>query len=664
MKAKTVKRLFAAWCAFAVMLCIAPIASAAEEEITHADITVTKPVGGAMPELSTVSSDHTKYYADVYRWDRMAYGTATPSDGVPFETHARYDLRVIFHAKTGYTFAEDCVFTINGEKTGCYSQDSNAFRHIYLYAADPNQPTYTVTFEKNDGSNITDTVSDVFDTYTLPSCMFSAPAGRYFAGWLVGDYSEDPDDTVTVLGNTTVKALWKDIPASGYTVTFQANGATGSMQQLTDRYGEFTLPACDFIPPSGKRFAGWSIWPGNYGIEPAGRKIILWKDTSLTAVWKDIPQGRNVIQSVTCDISEPIADELSVAGSISATDKYTVSIGWSTTKDADALNDFNNKRFEAGKTYYADIHLVAKDPYIFADGATVRVNGQPYTAAWTVGASYKKYLSVYDIPFVVPSRNPSHTHSASGWRITQAYHYKVCTSCGDFLEQQDHTGGVATCSQKGECSVCGFAYIEENEEHRPDTSKWTACGNLYHAYLCIDCGAHCDPQSHQAGPAGTPEAAVLCKDCGYIITPAKGHRHNLTRIAAMNATCIHAGNAEYYMCDGCSELFADEEGQQTLADVVVAPIGHTISDDWRYDANNHWRICSVCNELLAETQMAHDAENGRCLTCNCVLSDPPALNNEKDDGIDLLWLWIVIGSVVVGASAALFVTKKVKTKER
>lgn len=286
---------------------------------------------------------------------------------------------------------------------------------------------------------------------------------------------------------------------------------------------------------------------------------------------------------------------------------------------------------------------------------------------------------------------PQHTHSPSAWRTTGAYHYKVCTTCGDFLEQEDHKGGKASCTQKGTCSICGYAYLDVNEEHIPDTSKWVIRGDMYHYHACKLCGAHCDIGDHVEGPTGTPDAAVVCRDCGYIITPAKDHKHKLTPVAEVTPTCINPGNVEYYACDGCSDLFADSEGTNKISDTVIAPLGHKISDDWKYDENNHWRTCAVCNEVLPETQMGHEMSGGKCTTCNYEgttsetapgadsdtdpattlgtdnpETDIPHQSDGGETGKDLTWLWIVlvvIAAVGVGAAIPLFVFKK-KTKDK
>ena len=298
-------------------------------------------------------------------------------------------------------------------------------------------------------------------------------------------------------------------------------------------------------------------------------------------------------------------------------------------------------KFQEGKRYTVSIWLSAKSGYQFPTDAsgkpklTGAINGDlpPYInkayeqdpkqvieLTYTFGSTpaapeIPESPEPTQSPITTPV-TPGHTHTPSPWRSTGAYHYKACTSCGDFLTSEDHTGGVASCKEEGICSVCNYAYLEITENHTPDTTKWVACGALYHAHLCKACGAHCDAQDHTVGPAGTPDAAVVCKDCGYIITPVKDHKHNLTKIQKKDATCTEPGNVEYYTCDGCSDFFADSEGKTKHTDTVIAPLGHKISDDWKYDKNNHWRICVVCSEVLSETQMNHQLRGKKCITCS------------------------------------------------
>ena len=71
-----------------------------------------------------------------------------------------------------------------------------------------------VSFDKGEGSGSKDKVSVAKGSeYTLPnSDGFTAPAGKEFAGWQVGNDTKKPGDTIKVDANTVVKALWKEKP--------------------------------------------------------------------------------------------------------------------------------------------------------------------------------------------------------------------------------------------------------------------------------------------------------------------------------------------------------------------------------------------------------------------------------------------------------------------
>ena len=268
--------------------------------ISSANITITKPVGGETPDFNPVSSEPEKYYAEVDDWGWMYAQSVTPmGPESKFKALNRYVLRILFRPKHGYFFANDCVFTINGEKTGCYSPTGNEFRQQYLYATDPQNPTYTVSFDADGGSGTMAEVTNVFADYKLPACTFIAPAGKYFSGWFVGGYMKDPGESILVLKDTKVLASWRNIPSpgSGFSVTYDGGdecGGSMAAQNKTDFYGELTLPECGFTAPLGKKFACWQV--GNNSWNP-GDKIIINFNTTVNAIWKDIP----ITHTVTFD---------------------------------------------------------------------------------------------------------------------------------------------------------------------------------------------------------------------------------------------------------------------------------------------------------------------------------------------------------------------------
>jgi len=70
-----------------------------------------------------------------------------------------------------------------------------------------------------------------------------------------------------------------------YTVSFDANGGTGTMADVTEVSGEYTLPACTFTAPANKQFKAWNVGGSEKAV---GDKIDVTADTTVIAVWEDI----------------------------------------------------------------------------------------------------------------------------------------------------------------------------------------------------------------------------------------------------------------------------------------------------------------------------------------------------------------------------------------
>jgi len=154
--------------------------------------------------------------------------------------------------------------------------------------------TYTVSFNANGGTGTMADVTGVSGEYTLPENGFTAPAGKQFKAWSVDGTEKAVGDIITVTADTEVKAVWEDIPVVTYTVSFNANGGTGTMADVTGVSGEYTLPENGFTAPAGKQFKAWEV----NGTEKAvGDTITVTADTEVKAVWEDIP-----VTAVTYDI--------------------------------------------------------------------------------------------------------------------------------------------------------------------------------------------------------------------------------------------------------------------------------------------------------------------------------------------------------------------------
>ena len=107
-----------------------------------------------------------------------------------------------------------------------------------------------------------------------------------------------PEDVDTALGKNNdpgyVELTIKDLdPApKTYTVTFNANGGTGSMSSVSVPAGTTqALPQCGFTAPANKQFKGWSLTAN--GAILSGNQTVQ-ADVTLFAIWEDIPNSFTV----------------------------------------------------------------------------------------------------------------------------------------------------------------------------------------------------------------------------------------------------------------------------------------------------------------------------------------------------------------------------------
>ena len=121
-----------------------------------------------------------------------------------------------------------------------------------------------------------------------------APAGQEFDKWVVnGVVVADANSATTTFvmpaGNVTAEATYKDIPVVTYTVTFDANGGSGTMVGDTvEENGKFTLDDCTYIAPEGYKFKAWAIGSVNGEQKQPGEQITITGETYIYAIWEAI----------------------------------------------------------------------------------------------------------------------------------------------------------------------------------------------------------------------------------------------------------------------------------------------------------------------------------------------------------------------------------------
>ena len=72
--------------------------------------------------------------------------------------------------------------------------------------------------------------------------------------------------------------------SSGYTVTFRANGGTGTMSTVENIHGNYVLPANEFIAPQGMKFKCWTVSGQE---KQASETVAITENTYVDAVWTE-----------------------------------------------------------------------------------------------------------------------------------------------------------------------------------------------------------------------------------------------------------------------------------------------------------------------------------------------------------------------------------------
>lgn len=159
-----------------------------------------------------------------------------------------------------------------------------------LIAADeaeltPSEKTYKITFNANGGTGAPSAQTKTAGVNMTLASATPTKADYTFVKWNTKangsgvDYA--PGATITIDGNLKLYAQWE---LTTYTVSFDPGDGTGTMADVEDIVGEYTLPECTFTAPSGKEFKSWEV---NSEEKAEGATITVSEDTTVTALWKD-----------------------------------------------------------------------------------------------------------------------------------------------------------------------------------------------------------------------------------------------------------------------------------------------------------------------------------------------------------------------------------------
>ncbi len=189
---------------------------------------------------------------------------------------------------TGYTFA-GWGTAPGGPVVYTNSQSITIYTSTTLYAQ-WTANSLTVNFNSNypysaGGSGSMSSESFTAGTAKALTANAFSDTGYTFAGW--GTVPEGPvvytnSQSITIYFSVTLYAQWT---ANSLTVTFDANGGTGSMSSESFTAGTAKTLTANAFSNSGYTFAGWGTAPGGPVVYSDGQSITIYSSTALYAQW-------------------------------------------------------------------------------------------------------------------------------------------------------------------------------------------------------------------------------------------------------------------------------------------------------------------------------------------------------------------------------------------
>ena len=212
---------------------------------------------------------------------------------------------------SGVVYSAGTIYTVTGDIT------------LYAKWYPANTTLYTITFDSS-GGNETSSQSMVSGALAV------RPPDPYRAGYTFGGWYRDQgaqsqyNFTTPVTESFTLYARWS---ANKYTVTFNANGATGTAPAaVTVDYGSsITLPTACVLSKPDETFRNWNTEDDGRGTSYlSGAQYTVTADVTLFAVWSNIPVYEMVFVP---DGSFEMGKNLGTGGGSDVTPVHNVTLG-------------------------------------------------------------------------------------------------------------------------------------------------------------------------------------------------------------------------------------------------------------------------------------------------------------------------------------------------
>ena len=431
------------------------------------------------------SGSYTVYYEKACKMVvHYVYGASRRTATVDKTAYGKRGSSYTIYSPTisGYTPSKSSV-------SGSFSSESSSAT-VYYY-----ESTYTISFNANGGSGAPSGITKKhFTNATLPTATPSR-TGYTFKGWGTSSSASyaayQPGSTFYTNANTTLYAVWS---AKTYTISYNANGGSGSPGSQTKTHGIKMLISRVEPTRSGYTFLGWSTSPSasSASYQP-GEWYYANADRIFYAVWK-----KNAPATYT--VSYDANGGSGAPGSQTKTENVTLTLspvsprrtgytfkGWATNKFMPGA------QYQPGGRYTANASVTL---YALWDCAHTTTEKQ-----WSTGCAWKIVCKTCGATM---SSGTTHGPYACGnWTYVNAAQHMRTKECG-----------------RGDYSTVEYA----NHNASPRYTPYSESRHRTESY-CADCGSVIGSTGYEdhtfTSITANGQIVSTCSLCGYTKTAAQ-----------------------------------------------------------------------------------------------------------------------------------------------
>ena len=573
---------------------------------TTDSITIDKTNSGWMKRTSTTSL-----------WGGFAGNTPVAyNDG---KTYYGYSFAV--NTNDGYQLASDLKVIYNGDDVTTTANVSRwawgAYVTVDLGKAIGTPVVYTITFNSNDGTSVAPQNVNAGEKLTEPT---PAPTreGFTFDGWYEDStFSTKFNFDTPITDNMTLYAKWTE---NKYTLTFDANGGSGTMTPVTDLTGEYTLPANEFTAPSGKQFKGWSLTTDGAIVT----KVDMTENRTVYAIWESIPVVTYTVSFAANGGIGTMADVTGISG------EYTLPANGFT---APAGKQFKAWSVGGVEKAAGDKITVTANTTVTAVWKAIEYNVTVTGGTASVGAG---------TPITKATMGTTVTLTAGAAPTGKVFDKWEVVSGGITLADANSatttfTMPASTVSVKATYKNAPHTHTYNQETVKPEALKTPAdCTHNAVYFKSCSCGAISTTDTfvamntalgHAYGSDWKYDSTNHWHECSRCHDKKDEAAHSASEWIIDTAATETAEGAKHKECTVCKKVL-----ETATIPATGSSHTHSYGTDWKYDDTNHWHECECSDKAdiaahsasewiidTAATETAEGAKHKECTVCKKVL---------------------------------------------